>query len=88
LIKKSEIILWRRRYLKDIKRYRKEGRPIYYVASSEGFSTGAINLTGGKRLIVNHISSEDRFVLGGLLCFESKKNTKNYHNEMNRDSIG
>lgn len=109
LIEKSEIILWRRIYLKDIKRYREEGRPIYYldetwvnagdvnskvwvnktvtsarVASSEGLSTGAINPTGkGKRLIVSHIGSEDGFVPGGLLCFESKKNSRDYHVEMN-----
>ncbi|XP_060846254.1 uncharacterized protein LOC132925915 [Rhopalosiphum padi] len=113
LIEKSEIILWRRRYLKDIKRYREEGRPIYFldetwvnagdvnskvwvdktvtsarVASSEGLSTGAINPTGkGKRLIVSHIGSEDGFVPGGLLCFESKKNTQDYHDEMNGDSF-
>ncbi|XP_025192636.1 uncharacterized protein LOC112592697 [Melanaphis sacchari] len=58
------------------------------VASSEGLSTGAINPTGkGKRLIVSHIGSEDGFVPGGLLCFESKKNTQDYHDEMNGDSF-
>ncbi|KAF0749684.1 DDE 3 domain-containing protein, partial [Aphis craccivora] len=58
------------------------------VASSEGLSTGVINPTGkGKRLIVSHISSEDGFVPGGLLCFESKKNTHDYHDEMNGDSF-
>lgn len=113
LIEKMEIILWRRNYLKEIKRYRKEGRPIYYLdetwvnagdvnskvwfdktvktarmAASEGLSTGAVNPSGkGKRLIVSHIGSEDGFVPGGLLCFESKKNTQDYHDEMNGDSF-
>jgi len=44
------------------------------MAASEGLSTGAVNPTGkGKRLIVSHIGSQDGFVPGGLLCFESKK---------------
>ena len=31
LIEKDEIILWRRRYLADIRKYREEGRHIYYL---------------------------------------------------------
>lgn len=113
LLEREDIILWRRNYLRNIKRYREEGRPIYYLdetwvnagdvnskiwvdksvstarmASSAGLSTGAVNPTGkGKRLIVCHIGSEDGFVHGGLLCFESKKNTQDYHDEMNGDSF-
>jgi len=37
----------------------------------------------GKRLIVLHIGSTDGFVPGGFLCFESKTNSSDYHNEMN-----
>jgi len=51
-------------------------------------STDAVNPSGkGKRLIVLYIGSEDGFLPGGLLCFESKKNTINYHDEMNGDTI-
>lgn len=39
----------------------------------------------GKRLIIVHIGSEDGFVHDGLLCFESKKNSRDYHEEMNGD---
>ncbi|KAE9543695.1 hypothetical protein AGLY_002091 [Aphis glycines] len=113
LLKSMDFVYMKRDRNSDIKRYREEGRPIYYldetwvnagdvnskvwvdktvtsarVASSEGLSTGAINPTGkGKRLIVSHIGSEDGFVPGGLLCFESKKNTQDYHDEMNGDSF-
>jgi len=53
-----------------------------------GLTTGAKNPTGkGKRLIILHIGSEDGFVPGGLLCFESKKNTNDYHDEMNGDTF-
>ncbi|KAL4127531.1 hypothetical protein QTP88_011706 [Uroleucon formosanum] len=47
------------------------------MASSVGLSTGAVNPTGKeKRLIVYHIGSEDGFVHGELLYFESKKYTQ------------
>jgi len=39
----------------------------------------------GKRLIVLHIGSTDGFVPGGLLCFESKTNSINYHDDINSD---
>ncbi|KAL4148802.1 hypothetical protein QTP88_002955 [Uroleucon formosanum] len=58
------------------------------AAFSQGLSTGAANPTGkGKRLILCHIGSEDGFVPDSLLCFESKKNTNDYHDEMNGDSF-
>jgi len=110
LLEKDEIILWRRRYLADIRKYREEGRHIYYLdetwvnagdctsktwidktiksprdAFLRGLTTGSQNPSGkGKRLIVLHIGSEEGFVPGGLLCFESKKTT-DYHEEMNGD---
>lgn len=34
LKERSDIILWRRQYLRDIKRYRQEGRTIYYLAET------------------------------------------------------
>lgn len=112
LIEKDEIVLWRRRYLLDIRKYRAEGRHIYYLdetwvnagdctsktwvdktiksprdAFLQGLTTGSQNPPGkGKRLIVLHIGSEDRFVPGGLLCFESK-NTTDYHEEMNGNTF-
>jgi transposase len=54
----------------------------------KGLTTGPKNPSGkGKRLIVVHIGSADGFVEGGLLCFESKKNTADYHDEMNGDTF-
>lgn len=113
LLDSNDLILWRRRYLRDIRKYREEGRPIYFLdetwvnagdvtsrvwtdttvqssqaAFSQGLTTGAVNPTGkGKRLIVVHIGSKDGFVLDGLLCFESKKNTNDYHDEMNGNTF-
>ncbi|XP_060855582.1 uncharacterized protein LOC132933290 [Metopolophium dirhodum] len=54
----------------------------------QGLSTGAVNPSGkGKRLIVLNIGSEDDFVPGALLCFESKKNTRDYHDEINGETF-
>lgn len=113
LTERNDLILWRRRFIRDIRRYRDEGRTIYFLdetwvnagectnkvwvdntvkschdAFIKGLTTGAKNPTGkGKRLIVLHIGSSNGFVEGGLLCFESKKNSADYHDEMNGDSF-
>lgn len=107
LIERDDIVLWRTKYIQDIRKYRQEGRSIYYLdetwanigdymekiwvdktvkshrdAFLSGFSTGAPNPTGkGKRLIIVHIGSEEGFVNGGLLVFESKKGSADYHDE-------
>ncbi|XP_060881664.1 uncharacterized protein LOC132953146 [Metopolophium dirhodum] len=109
LTEREDLIVWRRRYLYDVRKYRAEGRTIYYLddtwlntgdcvdrvwkdntvlskhdAFNKGLTTGIPNPTGkGKRLIVLHIGSENGFLPGGLLCFVSKKNTGDYHDEMN-----
>lgn len=108
LTERSDLISWRRKYLTSIRRFREEGRPIYYLdetwlntgdcvskvwidktvtsnrmAFLDGLSTGPSNPTGkGTRLIVLHIGSAAGFVPGGLLCFQSKKNSSDYHDEM------
>lgn len=107
LTERSDLISWRRKYLTSIRRFREEGRPIYYLdetwlntgdcvnkvwidktvtsnrmAFLDGLSTGPSNPTGkGTRLIVLHIGSAAGFVAGGLLCFQSKKNSSDYHDE-------
>ncbi|KAL4118946.1 hypothetical protein QTP88_011824 [Uroleucon formosanum] len=113
LTEKNEIVEWRRRYIRDIERYREEGRHIYYLnetwvnagectsktwvdttikshhdAFQKELTTGSVNPSGkGKRLIVLDIGSEDGFVPDALLCFESKKNSSDYHDEMNGDTF-
>jgi transposase len=113
LTEKDEIVYWRRTFLEDLKRYRDEGRHIYYLGETwinagecsnktwddktikshrdtflKGLTKDSKNPSGkGKRLIVLHIGSEDGFVPGGLLCFESKKNSADYHDEINGDTF-
>jgi len=94
LTETEEIVLWRRKYIEDVQRYRNEGRTIYYLeetwvnvgeyASKELWAD--VEPSGvGKRLIIVHIGSVEGFVEGGLLCYESKTNTSNYYDHTNGD---
>ncbi|XP_016663249.1 uncharacterized protein LOC107884834 [Acyrthosiphon pisum] len=94
LTETEDIVLWRRKYIEDIRRYRNEGRTIYYLEetwvnvggySSKELWTDIESPRKGKQIIVVHIGSVEGFVEGGLLCFESKNDTSNYHDHMNED---
>jgi len=95
MTEKTEIVLWRRRFLRDLKKYREEGRHIYYVdetsinfgectiKSEQDQTTTAVNSSEKeKRLIVLNIGSEDGFVPEALLSFQSKKNAKDFQVEI------
>lgn len=102
LLEREDLITCRRRYLDKIRYYREHNRPIYYLDETwvdttvnssgevflQGLTTGQKEASGkGKFLIVVHIGSTDGFVPGGFLCFESKTNSIDYHNEMNGDKF-
>lgn len=79
LTEKDELIACRRNYTKNIRKYRNEGRSIYYL-DVNWMNFG--DLIETVRLIVLHIGSEKGFLPGGLLCFESQKNCPDHHDEM------
>ncbi|RVE44789.1 hypothetical protein evm_010588 [Chilo suppressalis] len=55
-------------------------------AFSKGLTTGLKSPTGkDRRLIISHIGSDEGFVEAGLLIFESKKNSMDYHEELNSE---
>lgn len=95
LTEKNEIVIWRRRYLESIKKYREEGRHLYYLGETWinigecTNNTYDIKITSNRNtfLIALHIGSEDGFVPGGLLCFESKKNARDNHEELNGETF-
>lgn len=113
LTDRDDLIVWRRSYLYNIRKYRRELKTIYYLdetwlnagdcvdrvwhdktvnskndAFNKGLTTGATNPTDkGKGLIVLHIGSTHGFLPSGLLCFASKNNTDDYHNEINGDNF-
>ncbi|XP_008184501.1 uncharacterized protein LOC103309824 [Acyrthosiphon pisum] len=96
LTERGDIVCWRQKYLESIRYYRSQGRQIYYLdeswinveESSKSVDTtiqyGQKNLSRkGKQLICVHIGSSDGFVAGGLLDFESKNNSNEYHDKIN-----
>ncbi|XP_026822882.1 uncharacterized protein LOC113560942 [Rhopalosiphum maidis] len=61
LLEKDEIILWRRRYLESIRKYREEGRHLYYLAETWVNAGNCLS----KTWIDNTIkSSRDAFLQG------------------------
>lgn len=80
LIESDNIVIWRNRYIEKIRKYRLEGRTIYYLGETW------INTDDStKKLIIIHIGSEGGFVQGGKLTFETKTKSLNYFDEMNYD---
>ncbi|KAL4096463.1 hypothetical protein QTP88_021412 [Uroleucon formosanum] len=80
LTERADRVVWRQKYIEDI-------RHKTWVNAGETCSKVWIDKTIKSRLIVAHIGSTDGFVDGGLLCFESKKNTSDYNDEMNGDTF-
>ncbi|CAI6359748.1 unnamed protein product [Macrosiphum euphorbiae] len=108
LTEREDLVTWRRNYISDIRRYRQEGRTIYFLDETMLWfntgdclsrvcleqtmvntgTTGSRNPTSkGNWLTLGHIGSAEGFVAGGLLCFESKKNTFDHHNEMDGNTF-
>lgn len=70
LLEKEDIVLWRSKFIQQIRKYRAESKTIYYV--DEMFINIEANTKNkSKRFIVVHIGSHEGFVNGGLLCIES-----------------
>jgi len=57
-------------------------RPVEWHSWKGCLLDPPIQKSKGTRLIVLHIGSAAGFVPGGLLCFQSKKNSSDYHDEM------
>lgn len=107
LTEKDSLIIWRRNYLFDLRKFRSQGRPIYYLGETsidiDDYSDAIVKLEEFnnellsdavviatrkvKRLIVLHIGSDKGFHPGGMLFFESKRNTVNVHDEINGENF-
>lgn len=97
LVEKPEIRHLRIVYLREIRKFRLENRPIVYIDETylhEGHtSPSEWTLAGtplvknpiskGRRLIIVHAGGEDGFVPNALLIFPSGLKTGDYHDDMN-----
>ena len=94
-------IVWRHEYLRQLRRNRREGRPVIYLDETwanardgvekmwveddprtSGGTKGGIRTLSGSRLIILHAGSENGWINGADLVFQSKKTTGDYHDEM------
>lgn len=97
LIEKTDIRLKRILYLRAIKKYRDEGRPIVFTDESyahsshtkgKAWSDGSAQglkcpISKGQRIVMVHAGSEAGFVPNALLLFKSGSKTGDYHDDMN-----
>ena len=96
---RADVVRKRHEYLRTIRRLREEGRPIVYLDEtwvnqhhtrsrswgdeSEGAAIPEPPSGKGKRLILLHAGCSKGFLPDCLLLFVGKKDTADYHSEMN-----
>lgn len=99
LIESSDIREKRISYLRALKRYRQEGRPIIYLdesyvlsshVSSKTWSDSSDNgvrvpISKGERLIIIHAGGEKGFVPEALTMWKASTHTGDYHDNVNAD---
>ena len=97
LYERQDVIAARAEYLRTAREYRSQGRPIFYLDETwcnqhhtvekvwQDDETGPKEPPSGKgkRLIILHAGSEHGWVPGADLVFVGKKDTRDYHGEMN-----
>lgn len=97
LIEQHEIREHRVRFIRAIKRYREEGRPIVYMDEtyihashtkphswSDGSSKGLFTpISKGQYAIIVHAGNDNGFVDNALLIFKSGQKSGDYHECMN-----
>ena len=100
LMERRDVVLARIRFLRQIRQYRTEGRPIVYtdetfLHSSHSTSkcwqsddvTVNVPISKGERLIIVHAGSRQGFVRDAELMFKAKSSTGDYHDEMNHTNF-
>lgn len=101
LIETNEIREKRISYLRALKRYRSEGRPVIYLdesyiltshVSSASWSDDStkgmrVPISKGQRLIMIHAGSEAGFVPNALTMWKASNVTGDYHDNVNKDTM-
>lgn len=101
MIETNEIREKRISYLRALKRYRDEGRPIIYLdesyiltshVSSASWSDDStkgmrVPISKGQRLIMIHAGSEAGFVPNALTMWKASSVTGDYHDNVNKETM-
>ena len=100
MIERADIIAWRSRYLRQMKKFRESQRDIIYLDETwidcnlafskcwQDEKIGAyVKERAGHRLIVVHAGSKTGFIQNAALVFKAGSATGDYHGQMNYDNF-
>ena len=100
LMERQDVVLARIKYLRQIRKYREEGRPIIYTdetfihtshASQKAWQSDEtsvnVPISKGERCIIVDAGSEHGFVQGARLVYDRKSSSGDYHSEMNSEKF-
>lgn len=100
LMERPDIIASMINYLRQVKRFREEGRTVVYTDETFIHSSHTTRLSWqsedlsvlppfskGERLIIVHAGCEKSFINDASLVFKSKSATGDYHHEMNSENF-
>ena len=96
LMERTDIVAARIQYLRQIRKYREEGRPIVYTDETFVHTSHSakrswqsddyaikVPFSKGSRYIIVHAGSKAGFVQGAEMFCKAKTTTGDYHHEMN-----
>ncbi|XP_068081808.1 uncharacterized protein [Anabrus simplex] len=101
LVERPNIVSWRCRYLRAMRRYRSDNRSIVYIDEtwvdnnltfnkcwqSDNQPGVMTNRSSSNRLIIVHAGCEDGFLEGALVIFKAGKTSGDYHGQMNAENF-
>lgn len=88
LIEKHDIRIKRIEYLRDIIKFRREGRAIIYLGDTSILTSLSVHEKAkglGERLVLMHAGGERGFVPNALLVLQTSKPDSDYHEELSND---
>lgn len=101
LMERPDIVFWRHKYLREMKRHRKAGRPIVYIDETWVDSNLTFkkcwqddtvlgvtaNVNAKNRLIVVHAGSSTGFLTDAELVYKASTKSGDYHGQMNYENF-
>ncbi|XP_045504987.1 uncharacterized protein LOC123701527 [Colias croceus] len=101
LIERHDIVVWRAKYLRTMKRLRETGKPVVYIDETYIHTAHEVNkcwqgpgepgvskaISLGERYIIVHAGSREGFVENCLLSYTTKSISADYHHDMNRENF-
>lgn len=101
LIERHDIVVWRAKYLRTMKRLRETEKPIVYVDETYIHTAHEVNkcwqgpnepgvskaISLGERYIIVHAGTRNGFVDNCLLAYKGKNTSADYHHDMNDENF-